>query len=1060
MEREFVEEAKILHSNFPEIPQQTCIDIMKSYGGDIVLALQVFSNNQKEKSEQEGKRKVKAVRRKDFVFKTPKKEEIMEQIEESLEFSLEPINDSVFNQIQYINNIEKTKENTILKDLEDLLKQRSSIALSKDLYSLVNFLNDTKQKNLQMKDLQNSTLMNELDDLISKLKIKESQVKNSLENESLNFMIKERNDLRQACFDKLKDFCPKLELMIQEGQNKEIVQEAFEKVKNFIKPEDVKDPNKVLRDYNLFLSQLDNNIIKYVQNTNLLYENFKYSLQQEVKTLKDFINQGEIISNQVLNVVKKNFNEKEENTQNTKVLEDLSVHYSQVFNSLKDNIQHKNLSEDVLKILPVLKGNQREEKRVLLKLKYRKEELELDGGSKDLIQDIQKEMDSVQSKISNLNESIEKYEKLLIEITENSYPELIKGKMIEELVPSKILDSKFQVVRSIKDYELIETIRDNVFIVKYGSKLHILKKFLLDQEKSRKFFLKEVNALSRLNHPCIIKIECFFIEEKNIYVQTEYHKDGNLKDYLQKNKITSFDLRNIFHLLSQAIKHIHDRGIIHCDIKPENIVLNITENSIKPILIDFDISRDLQQSLTKTYKEIRGTNGYIAPEILNGQSQPTTSSDMWSFGCLLFKSYFPNQDPILLPSKQTVLIPKTDISDLEDLLTCLLNRDPLLRASADEIVIHSFFNKSVEKELKKRGELVPRELKVESFNRFLHYFKRGYKNKIIQITIRRDHLIQDVINAFVDLQETDLRKKFEITFFGEEGLDIGGLTTNMYTEFFKQIVDTKYGVFESSENNEKLFYLPKSNYREMNVLKTIGKIMIKCIYDQRVIPEIFPPCLFKYFLETKVEFRDLEIYDKQMAHSLNQIMLTSVNDYGFNFDEFDEISRDVTDENKKEYKEKKMQFYLVTKRREQLEALKQGFHIITDLSLQLKLFSFHEMTFILFGQEMIDSKRVIELLKFEGFPSNSSTPQDLITILSEFSNLNLRMFLEFITGQCGLRENEKRRILIMKTNNMNSLPVSHVCGWQLDIFDYQNVTILKSKLLISLENRESGFLYV
>lgn len=1055
--KDFVEEAKIFHSKFPDIPEQTCIDIMKSYNGDVDLAITVFSSNQKQKFQEfERKRKpVKAVRRKegfkkdDFIEKIPLTTEKIDKFEQ--------IDESIFNQLQYINELEKTKENTIVKYLEELLKQRSSLGFSKDVQSLVNLYYESKHETFQIKETINSKILKEMDELIVKLKSSEIQVKNSLEFDHLNFIIEERNHLRQQCFDKLKELCPNLEKMIKDAENKEIKKEAFEKVEKFIKPEEVKDPKKVMNDYKLFISQLDQNVMKYVQNTNQLYENFKRSMNQELKILNDFVKQGEVISNQVLNIIKKDFNEKEEMNQNKKVIEDLSLHYIQILNSLNENIHHKNISQEILKNLPILKSNQREEKRNLLKLKYRKDELELDGASKDLILNIQIEIDKIQSRISNLNESIEKYEKLLFEITEKSYPELKKQSLTEELLPIKIIDSKYQVIRSIKDYELIETIRDNVFIVKYSSKLHILKRFLLNEEKSRKYFLKEINALSKLNHPCIIKIECFFIEEKNIYVQMEYHKDGNLKDCLSKNKIPSFDLRSIFHLLAQAIKHIHDRGIIHCDIKPENIVLNITENSMKPILIDFDISRDLQQSLTKTLKDIRGTNGYIAPEIFNG-SMPSTSSDIWSFGCVLFKSFFPNQDPILLPSNQTVLIPSTDNSDLKDLLLSCLNRDPLLRLTIDEIVTHSFFNKSIEKELKKSGQLISSELKIESFRRFLHYFKRGFKNRILEIIIRRENIVSDVINAFLDLEEINLKKKLEITFKGEEGIDVGGLTTNMYTEFFKQIVDPKYGIFECSDNNEKILYLPKSSYKDIKVLKTIGKIMIKCIYDQRVIPEIFPPCLFKYFLDIKVIFRDLEIYDKQMSHSLNQIMLTSIDDYGFNFEEFNEKSRDVTNENKQEYKDKKLEFYLVTKRKEQLEAMKQGFHSIRDLSLQLQLFSSQEFILILFGQELIDPKRIIELLQFEGF-NESQTPNDLISILQEFSNLNLRMFLEFITGQCGLKENEKRRILIYKSNNRNSLPISHVCGWQLDLPDYQNRDLLKTKLLISLENRETGFLF-
>ena len=90
-------------------------------------------------------------------------------------------------------------------------------------------------------------------------------------------------------------------------------------------------------------------------------------------------------------------------------------------------------------------------------------------------------------------------------------------------------------------------------------------------QKRKREFIKEALALSKLDHPLIGKLEAVFIDGTNGFLQMTHYRGGSLTDYLkhQQSKNNKIDLRltwTLFAKISQTLAHIHDRGIIHCDI--------------------------------------------------------------------------------------------------------------------------------------------------------------------------------------------------------------------------------------------------------------------------------------------------------------------------------------------------------------------------------------------------------------------------------------------------------------------------------------------------------------
>jgi serine/threonine protein kinase len=152
--------------------------------------------------------------------------------------------------------------------------------------------------------------------------------------------------------------------------------------------------------------------------------------------------------------------------------------------------------------------------------------------------------------------------------------------------------------------------------------------------KSR--FLQEARILASLNHPHIIPVRDVSEAEGRPYYIMEYKNGGSLQDQLKKKKnLPIIEAKEIVLKLLSALTLVHKQGILHRDIKPDNILLSDTG---EPVLIDFGIAR-LEDSSTanKTRTGIAiGTPAYMSPEQWEGK-KIDARSDLYSVGILLYE---------------------------------------------------------------------------------------------------------------------------------------------------------------------------------------------------------------------------------------------------------------------------------------------------------------------------------------------------------------------------------------------------------------------------------------
>ena len=177
-------------------------------------------------------------------------------------------------------------------------------------------------------------------------------------------------------------------------------------------------------------------------------------------------------------------------------------------------------------------------------------------------------------------------------------------------------------------YKAYDNIDDRMVSIK------VLKDEFLANEEFRRRFKHESKAIAVLSHPNIVKVYDVSLGDKLQYIVMEYVEGITLKEYIEQQGVIPW--KEAVHFTTQilrALQHAHDKGIVHRDIKPQNILL-LENGSIK--VTDFGIAR-FSRGETRTMTEAAiGSVHYISPEQARGETTDD-KADIYSVGVVLYE---------------------------------------------------------------------------------------------------------------------------------------------------------------------------------------------------------------------------------------------------------------------------------------------------------------------------------------------------------------------------------------------------------------------------------------
>uniref|UniRef100_A0A8C4PIP7 non-specific serine/threonine protein kinase n=1 Tax=Equus asinus TaxID=9793 RepID=A0A8C4PIP7_EQUAS len=222
-----------------------------------------------------------------------------------------------------------------------------------------------------------------------------------------------------------------------------------------------------------------------------------------------------------------------------------------------------------------------------------------------------------------------------------------------------------------------------------------IRKDRIKDEQDLMHIRREIEIMSSLNHPHIIAIHEVFESSSKIVIVMEYASRGDLYDYIsERQRLSERDARHFFRQIVSAVHYCHQNGVVHRDLKLENILLDANGN-IK--IADFGLSNLYHQG--KFLQTFCGSPLYASPEIVNGKPYTGPEVDSWSLGVLLYilvhgAMPFDGQDHKTLVKQISngAYREPPKPSDACGLIRWLLMVNPTRRATLEDVASHWWVN--------------------------------------------------------------------------------------------------------------------------------------------------------------------------------------------------------------------------------------------------------------------------------------------------------------------------------------------------------------------------------
>ncbi|XP_052025825.1 sperm motility kinase 2B-like [Apodemus sylvaticus] len=217
-------------------------------------------------------------------------------------------------------------------------------------------------------------------------------------------------------------------------------------------------------------------------------------------------------------------------------------------------------------------------------------------------------------------------------------------------------------------------------------------KMILKREHWCHPVVTEVEIMMKVNHPNIVSLFQVVETNKRIYLIMELAKGKSLHQYIREaGHLQEDEARAIFLQMLNAMNYCHNQGVVHRDLKPDNIMID-SNGRVK--IIDFGLSTQMKPGQQLNYH--CGTYPFAAPELLLGRLYDGRKTDVWTLGVVLYFMLTGRMpfDALNVPQlrRQVVSgkfpVPACLSKELQDLLSLLMTVNPTLRPTIAEVMMH------------------------------------------------------------------------------------------------------------------------------------------------------------------------------------------------------------------------------------------------------------------------------------------------------------------------------------------------------------------------------------
>jgi len=390
-----------------------------------------------------------------------------------------------------------------------------------------------------------------------------------------------------------------------------------------------------------------------------------------------------------------------------------------------------------------------------------------------------------------------------------------------------------------------------------------------------------------------------------------------------------------------------------------------------------------------------------------------------------------------------------------------------------------------------------------SYNEKSEWFKEKCKQLAVerdsthlQVTVRRDHLLEDSMDAILSLDQRDLRKEWRISFMGEEGLDVGGLTRDWFQCLGKILFENDMGFWRTSEHNQmQLDIDPNSelfqcdNFRDF--YRFVGRILGRAVFDGQLVTGRLVQYIYKHILGFPISFKDLNSYDQEYYNNLHQIKALADSDmdvedtlclvFATTVDIFGEKHQvplveggeelPVTNDNYQDYLEACLKNRVMNRVQPQLTELLLGFFDVIPEAL-LAVFDHQELELLMCGLPHIDLQDWRVNTEYSGNYEYVDEDYPVCAwfweVVESFDEEMKARLLQFVTGSSGVpslgfaalhgNDGKTQKFTLNGVSLESCLyPRAHTCFNRLDLPCYDTKEELEEKLRLVVTMEATGF---